>query len=109
MVPEPILLVEILSPTNEIETWANIWAHTTIPTVMEILITSSTKIEAELLRRRDGGSWPETPARIAADTDLTLASFDYRVALKDVYKPRSSTAFRSAPRQQNAYVRHWYP
>ena len=86
MVPEPILLIEILSPTNEVETWANIWAYTTIPTVAEILIVSSTKIEAELLRRRSDGSWPETPERVGADAELTLASIDFTVALRDIYR-----------------------
>ena len=86
MVPEPILLIEILSPANEVETWANIWAYTTIPSVAEILIISSTKVEAELLRRHDDGSWPETPARIAADANLTLTSVDFTVALLDIYR-----------------------
>ncbi len=86
MVPEPILLIEILSPSNEVETWANIWAYTTIPTVAEILIVSSTKVEAELLRRRGDGSWPETPERIGADADLRLESVDFTVALKDIYR-----------------------
>src|SRR5471030_2847239 len=61
MVAEPILLIEILSPSHEVETWANIWAYTTMPSVMEILIVSSTRVEAELLRRNVDGSWPETP------------------------------------------------
>jgi Uma2 family endonuclease len=46
MVADPVLVIEIPSPSNEVETWANIWAYTTIPTVTEILIVSSTKIEA---------------------------------------------------------------
>ena len=29
----PVLMVEILSPTNKTETWTNVWAYTTIPTV----------------------------------------------------------------------------
>src|SRR5262249_36013674 len=33
MVAEPILLIEILSPSNEAETRANIWAYTTVPSV----------------------------------------------------------------------------
>jgi Uma2 family endonuclease len=86
MVPEPILVIEILSPTNEVETWANIWAYTTIPTVMEILIVSSTKIEAELLRRRRDGSWPETPDQVGADADLKFESVDFTVVLRDIYR-----------------------
>jgi len=86
MVAEPILLIEILSPSNEVETWANIWAYTTIPSVMEILIVSSTRVEAELLRRNSDGSWPETPERLGADTDIRLESIDFTVPLKDVYR-----------------------
>jgi Uma2 family endonuclease len=94
MVAEPILLIEILSPSNEVETWANIWAYTTIPSVVEILVVSSTKVEAELLRRRGDGSWPETPDRVGADGDLRLASIDFTVALRDIYR---TTALAAAP------------
>jgi hypothetical protein len=40
-VSEPVLMVEILSPTNKTETWANVWAYTTIPTVREILVLTA--------------------------------------------------------------------
>jgi hypothetical protein len=53
---------------------------------MEILIVSSTKIEAELHRRRRDGSWPETPDRIGADADLKLESVDFSVVLRDIYR-----------------------
>ena len=86
MVAEPILLIEILSPSNEIETWANIWAYTTIPSVTEIVIVSSTRMAADLLRRRADGSWPEIPERIEADTILTLDSIDFTVMLRDIYR-----------------------
>jgi Uma2 family endonuclease len=86
MVGEPILLIEILSPSNEVETWANIWAYTTIPSVMEIVILSSTKVEADLLRRRGDGSWPEIPERVGPDGKLTLDSIDFDVTLQDVYR-----------------------
>jgi len=32
---EPVLIVEILSPSNQAETWANVWTYTTIPSVKE--------------------------------------------------------------------------
>ena len=86
MVAEPILLIETLSPSNETETWANIWAYTTIPAVTEILIVSSTKIEAELLRRRDDHSWPEAPERIGPDGVVTLTSVDFTIPLPDFYR-----------------------
>jgi len=92
MVADPILLIEILSPSNEVETWANIWAYTTIPSVMEILILSSTKVEADLLRRRGDGSWPEIPERVEADEKLTLDSIDFTVPLRDVYRTTALAA-----------------
>ena len=58
MLPEPGLLLEILSASNEAESWANIWTYISIPSVTEILAVNSTRIEAELLRRQADGSWP---------------------------------------------------
>jgi len=78
MVPEPVLLIEILSPSNETETWANIWAYTTIPTIAEILAVHSTRIEAELLRRGADGSWPKEPEIIGPDGPWRCTASDIR-------------------------------
>lgn len=50
--PDPILLVEILSPGNEAETWENVWTYTTLPSVREILMLRTAGAGAELLRRQ---------------------------------------------------------
>ena len=55
----PVLIIEILSPSNRAETWTNIWAYTTLPSVHEILVVHSTGIGVELLRRDGVGNWPE--------------------------------------------------
>ncbi|MEO8714307.1 MAG: Uma2 family endonuclease, partial [Acetobacteraceae bacterium] len=86
MVPEPVLLIEIMSPSNEAETWANIWSYTTIPSVREILIVHSTRIEAELLRRRDDENWPETPEIIHPPAALRLASIGFSAPLAALYR-----------------------
>ncbi len=86
MVADPILLIEFLFPSNEVETWANIWAYTTIPSVVEILIASGTKVEAEVLRRRDDGSWPETPERGGPGDQLRLECIDFVMALQSFYR-----------------------
>jgi hypothetical protein len=31
----PVLLIEILSTSNQAETWANVWAYTSVPSVPE--------------------------------------------------------------------------
>jgi Uma2 family endonuclease len=92
MVPEPVLLIEILSPSNEAETWANIWAYTTIPSVTEILAVHTTRIEAELLRRHTDGNWPKESEIIGPDGILTLRSIDYAVPLAALYRTTPLTA-----------------
>ena len=89
MVPNPVLLVEILSPSNEAETWRNVWAYTTIPTVAEILAVRSTRIEAELLRRLPDGNWPKQPDVFGAGDRLTLASIGLSVLLDAFYETSS--------------------
>ena len=85
-VREPVLLVEILSPSNERETRANIWAYATVPSVREILSARSTRVEAELLRRREDGAWPEQADLIPADGTLDLASVGFTVPLIALYR-----------------------
>jgi len=86
MVTEPVLLVEILSPSNEAETRANIWAYTTIPSVRELLVVHSTRIEAELLTRNEDGTWPAQPEIVGADGALSLTSVSYMVPLTALYR-----------------------
>ena len=89
VVPDPVLLVEILSPSNEGATWRNVWAYTTIPTVAEILAVRSTRIEAELLRRLPDGNWPTEPEILRAGDRLTLTSIGLSVVL-DLFYATSS-------------------
>jgi Uma2 family endonuclease len=83
--PDPVLIIEILSPSNENETRANVWAYTTIPSVREILLVRSTDINAELLCRELDGNWPEQPLMIEGQVDVTLDSIGFRVPLVDIY------------------------
>lgn len=83
---EPIVLVEILSPSNEAETRANVWTYTTIPSVREILLIRSTHIAAELIRREPDGSWPANSMPIAEEAPLVLESLDFSCPLNLVYQ-----------------------
>jgi Uma2 family endonuclease len=86
MLAEPVLMVEILSPSNARETWANVWAYATIPSVAEILVLSSTSIAAELLRRLPDGGWPANPEPVAGDALLELSSIGLSLPLSDAYR-----------------------
>ena len=84
-ITDPVLIVEILSPSNQAETWANVWAYATIPSVREIVVLRSASIGAELLRRGADGAWPREPESLA-DGDLALESIGLRVSLADLYR-----------------------
>ena len=92
MAADPILLIEILSPSNEAETRANIWAYTTIPSVREILAIHSTRIEAELLRRNADRSWPEEPDILLASDALMLGCIDFATPLIALYRTTALAA-----------------
>jgi Uma2 family endonuclease len=77
---DPLLLVEILPPSNEAKTRANAWAYATIPSVQEVLLLSRTGIRAEILRKGE-----ETPDIVVGTEVLRLASIGYAGALPDFY------------------------
>jgi Uma2 family endonuclease len=82
----PILLIEILSPSNEAETRRNVWTYISIPTVREVLLVHSTRVAAELLTRQSDGSWPTDPDILGPDDGLNLASIDFACPLGDFYR-----------------------
>jgi Uma2 family endonuclease len=84
-VANPVLIVEIFSPSNRAETWQNVWTFTTIPSLQEILVLSSTAIRAELLRRESDGTWPATSTVIEGG-DLSLDNIGLVVPLAAVYR-----------------------
>jgi Uma2 family endonuclease len=83
--PDPILLVEILSPGNAADTWTNVWAYCTIPTVREIAIVHSTRVLAELLRRGPDGHWPEETEKIESGGTLSFECIGFSCPLHEVY------------------------
>src|SRR5580700_5450156 len=83
---DPVVLIEILSPSNARETRANVWAYTSIPSVVEIVLVRSTSIAAEVLRRQSDASWPGEPQDIDAEGELVLESFGFRIPLRAAYR-----------------------
>ena len=81
--PDPVLLVEILSPSNQSDTMMNVWAYTSIPSVREILILRSDRRGAEVLRRLTDGGWPSEPEPVGATLDLE--SIGFSVPMADLY------------------------
>jgi len=96
---DPVLIIEILSPNNEAETWSNVWTYTTIPSVLEIVVVSSVFVRADLLRRLPDGSWPEKPD-VIEDAELSLESIEFRVPLRAIYRTTRLAGRRSYQRAE---------
>jgi Uma2 family endonuclease len=82
---EPVLLIEILSPSNHAETWRNVWAYLTIHSVREILVIRTASVGVELLRRGDDGAWPDRPLAIPRG-EFTLSSIGLTLPVEALYR-----------------------
>ena len=85
MTPDPILLVEVLSPGNSQDTYENVRAYATLQSVKEILVVHSTSMKAELLRRDASGGWPANPDMIEAGVTIALETIGGTIALAECY------------------------
>lgn len=83
---DPLIVVEILSPLNREDTWANVWTYTTIPSVWEILVLHTADIRADLLRREDDGGWPDNPIALTLGDDVALESIDFTAPIAAFYR-----------------------
>jgi Uma2 family endonuclease len=85
LLPDPVLLIEILSPANVADTWENVWSYCTIPSVQEIAVVHSTRVLVEILRRGRDGHWPEETEKIGPGDALIFASIEFNCPLAEVY------------------------
>jgi Uma2 family endonuclease len=83
---EPLVVIEILSPSNKAETWANVWSYVTIPSVREILVLHTADIRADLLHRDADGIWPDNPLTLMPGDTVTLKSIDFTAPITAFYR-----------------------
>lgn len=84
--PDPIVIVEILSPSNEATTRDNVWAYTTIPSVSHILVIHPDAIHAELLTREPNGDWPADPLELGATDRLLFDAIGFGCDMAALYR-----------------------
>jgi Uma2 family endonuclease len=84
-VADPVLVIEILSPSNQQETWLNVWAYASMPSVREIVVVNSTSIAVEILRRDANGDWPPKADRIT-EGEVTFVSIDFTTPIETIYR-----------------------
>jgi Uma2 family endonuclease len=86
LLAEPIVVVEILSPSNANDTWGNVALYTMMPSVREILVIYSVEIRASLLRRKADGSWPDDPLPLKMGDTVTLESLGFTNPMAAFYR-----------------------
>jgi len=86
LLSDPVLVIEIHSPSDKADTWANVWSYVTIPSVQEILVLHTTEMGADLLRRAADGIWPDNPSTLGAKNDVMLDSIGFAVPLSQFYR-----------------------
>lgn len=86
ILPDPILLIEVISPSDARDTWSNVPLYATVPSVQEILLVDSTKVEAHLLVRQADGSWPDNPTVYGRGASIPLASIGLEAPIAEAYR-----------------------
>jgi Uma2 family endonuclease len=82
----PLLIVEILSPSDWRRTWANVALYTTISSVREILVLHTAENRAVLLRREAAGTWPNNPTALALGVSVRLDSISFIATVAAFYR-----------------------
>jgi Uma2 family endonuclease len=83
---DPVVVIEILSPSNARETKQNIWSYVTIPSVQEILTIYTEEHRIELLRRDPDGAWPDNPLVLMSGDAVTLDSIGFSAPVAAFYR-----------------------
>ena len=83
---EPVLIVEVLSPSNQADTWESIRALAGLTSLSEILVVHSTFIEAQVFRRDAKGAWLAEPEVVGQGGILRLTSIELDLPVSEIYR-----------------------
>lgn len=88
MVVEPVLVVEVLSPsTGEVDRWRKVADYRTLPSVREIVVAFSDERRVEVQRRAPDGWRVED---LIGQAEMTLLCCDAPAPLDAVYRDLSA-------------------
>ena len=82
----PILIVEVMSPSHEKETWASIESLAGLVSLQEVLVVQSTSVQVEVFRRDANGAWPRQPESAGAGGSVRLACIDLMLPVVEIYE-----------------------
>ena len=83
----PVLIVEVMSPSNENDTWASIHALAGLQSLQEVLVVQSTRVEVQVYRRDAKGAWLNEPVATAtsATGSVGLQSIGLDLPVAEIY------------------------
>ena len=82
----PVLIVEILSPSNWQKTMRNVASYASIEGLVEVLVLHSTRMLAQVFRQGASGVWDEIAARTTSDEPVELTSIGLMAPLAAFYR-----------------------
>jgi Uma2 family endonuclease len=85
LLDHPVVIAEILSPSNARETREAVRACMEIASLREILVIDSVQVQAEHIARTPYNEWPADPTVIGPSGDIKIGCLGFRVPLADLY------------------------
>ena len=82
----PILIVEVMSPSNEKDTWESISTLATNLSLKEIMIVQSEAVEVQVFARADDGYWPSEPVTSGPGGSVWLTSLGLDLSVAEIYE-----------------------
>ena len=83
---DPMMIVEVISPSNEDETWESISTLASLTSLKEIVVIQSTLIGVGVYTRDPNGNWPSEPVMTATGGTVRFASLDLEVPISEIYR-----------------------
>jgi Uma2 family endonuclease len=83
---EPLLVIEILSPSNQSEIRAKLSLYTSIPSIAEIVFLHSTRQRAEIWRKPPSGNWGKEAELVDRGETIRLKSIGFEAPMAALYE-----------------------
>jgi Uma2 family endonuclease len=83
---DPVVIVEVLSPSSEPETWESIRALAGLASLQEIMVVQSTRVEVLVYRRDGKAAWPSEPESAGPNGIAWLASIGLDLPVAEIYR-----------------------
>ena len=82
----PILIIEVMSPSNDDDTWETIATLAALASLREIAVVQSTRVEVSVYTRNAAGAWPSDPVVTTAGGTIHLTCIDFDLPIAEVYR-----------------------